>query len=1009
MARLREWSHKTKAVPRSADPVGTEATEADSEDELYQAALDVVRRTHRANVSLLERALRIGYTRAARLIDRMEEQGIVGPPRGADSREILVNLDDDIPANPKAVGPSALRYPPSMQAPMRTSSRTPRALDKKVAPASTERPATGRRDGSAGKDFAEEDGRKKLPDTVTQTSIDPVPVPENLLDEGFFVSRKTRTAALEKLRSIKEELKTGDPSILSWKEIEERMQASYFGNAGGCVLPPFMNVGRILLENKDDESPFRKSMCERLRREEFPCLLRFRDCPGICFSGESENLALQAQLCVLRLLLSVHPNYVNFTLVDLATVGRAMKLLSPLRSVLNYSLVTQDNEIESVFRKLLSVVGDRSTGTLSRYDWLWQYNEDNPAAAEPYHVVMLASGKEGIGVESAKLLGQLIRNGNACRAGVYFILCDNRVDAESDETDAQFRERIDSIWRSCQRSMGKVIVEADKTEVSQEGWIDTRDDHRLADFRMESVIPTHDILDAVQRKIVASGKSRGSDIVRIPMPEADWWKKDSREGLTVPIGVQSGAELQYFVLGEGGIVYNALVGGTVGTGKTVLLHNLILGAARLYSPTELRMHLLDYKEGTEFACYRTLPHVDNLSIGPNVEFGLDVLNALSEEIGRRGKIFKEAGVSNLAAYREKTGLAMPRHLVVIDEFQVLWTNEAYGERAGTKMTDLVRRGRSFGINFVLSTQSLRGANLEPAAKENLSLRICLRLPESDCEEFLSPGNMVAASFTKAGEAVYNARGGHYDGNVRFRAAYLSGSEIVPIIRKVKELALAKGILVAKPNIYEGDEFVPLSALSKESGNGFLCIGRTTGIRPVVARIPVEGPGFRVLAIVGRDKAKRETVFQTLAQQFASMGIETKELGDGSLKPETERWRRWNEGQEPIEACPRVYVVRNVDRLRDAKEYDVQRAFGGMIGGAPDGASSLLLLDATKYFDLTRVLNGTDSSAMTGLLLLDEDAARDVLNRYIRLGATEGMWTGPGMEDGRKVALATRDI
>ncbi len=73
-------------------------------DELYEAALDVVRRTHRASTSSLQRALRIGYTRAARLIDQMEEQGIVGPPRGADPREILVDLDGEIPTNPNAAG-----------------------------------------------------------------------------------------------------------------------------------------------------------------------------------------------------------------------------------------------------------------------------------------------------------------------------------------------------------------------------------------------------------------------------------------------------------------------------------------------------------------------------------------------------------------------------------------------------------------------------------------------------------------------------------------------------------------------------------------------------------------------------------------------------------------------------------------------------------------------------------------------------------------------------------------
>jgi S-DNA-T family DNA segregation ATPase FtsK/SpoIIIE len=62
----------------------------DGEDEMYEQAVDLVRRLNKASVSLLQRRLRIGYTRAARLIDTMEERGIVGPAvEGAKPREVL--------------------------------------------------------------------------------------------------------------------------------------------------------------------------------------------------------------------------------------------------------------------------------------------------------------------------------------------------------------------------------------------------------------------------------------------------------------------------------------------------------------------------------------------------------------------------------------------------------------------------------------------------------------------------------------------------------------------------------------------------------------------------------------------------------------------------------------------------------------------------------------------------------------------------------------------------------
>ncbi|MCB1103586.1 MAG: DNA translocase FtsK [Opitutaceae bacterium] len=61
--------------------------------ELFQQALDVLRSTKRASTSMIQRRLRIGYNRAARIMDIMEDKGIVGPENGSSPREILVDLD----------------------------------------------------------------------------------------------------------------------------------------------------------------------------------------------------------------------------------------------------------------------------------------------------------------------------------------------------------------------------------------------------------------------------------------------------------------------------------------------------------------------------------------------------------------------------------------------------------------------------------------------------------------------------------------------------------------------------------------------------------------------------------------------------------------------------------------------------------------------------------------------------------------------------------------------------
>ena len=75
-----------------------------AEDELFEKALTVVRDQGKASVSLLQRRLRIGYARAARLIDEMEDQGIIGPDEGGGrAREVLVTQADD-DADPTADG-----------------------------------------------------------------------------------------------------------------------------------------------------------------------------------------------------------------------------------------------------------------------------------------------------------------------------------------------------------------------------------------------------------------------------------------------------------------------------------------------------------------------------------------------------------------------------------------------------------------------------------------------------------------------------------------------------------------------------------------------------------------------------------------------------------------------------------------------------------------------------------------------------------------------------------------
>ena len=107
---VRYWKGVRTTEPAGGEPVAVQQSlwsemvrreEEPARDEMYERALEVLRETGRASVSLLQRKLRIGYTRAARLIDRMEEEGIVGPPEeGSQSRPVLLPAEGEDNAPP---------------------------------------------------------------------------------------------------------------------------------------------------------------------------------------------------------------------------------------------------------------------------------------------------------------------------------------------------------------------------------------------------------------------------------------------------------------------------------------------------------------------------------------------------------------------------------------------------------------------------------------------------------------------------------------------------------------------------------------------------------------------------------------------------------------------------------------------------------------------------------------------------------------------------------------------
>lgn len=100
MQRQPEYNDEITAQPVQLNGKGGVVMDADGgssgEEGMYKDAVRCVIEAGKASTSLLQRRLRIGYSRAARLIETMEEQGIIGPADGARPRDVLVSSLDDV-------------------------------------------------------------------------------------------------------------------------------------------------------------------------------------------------------------------------------------------------------------------------------------------------------------------------------------------------------------------------------------------------------------------------------------------------------------------------------------------------------------------------------------------------------------------------------------------------------------------------------------------------------------------------------------------------------------------------------------------------------------------------------------------------------------------------------------------------------------------------------------------------------------------------------------------------
>lgn len=311
-----------------------------------------------------------------------------------------------------------------------------------------------------------------------------------------------------------------------------------------------------------------------------------------------------------------------------------------------------------------------------------------------------------------------------------------------------------------------------------------------------------ELAEQAQRATSATLRAQFTPTVAYPDRPDTWWRATSADGVTAHFGRIGARQVADLIVDSEVNTYSALIGGRPGSGKSVLIHAIVMSIVTEYSPAEVELYLIDFKEGVEFKQYADigLPHAKVIAIESERDFGLSVLQRTAAEIKHRGDLFRGAGqgAANLQQFRARTNQPMKRLVLIIDEFQQLfYRDDKIAAEAAEILELILRQGRAFGIHVLLASQSLAGmASLGKHVLGLIPTRIALQSNENDSRMILGEENTDAQTLSRAGEGILNRKGGHKDANERFQAAFWDPDVRSAVLQQVMHRAQHEG----HPNI-----------------------------------------------------------------------------------------------------------------------------------------------------------------------------------------------------------------
>jgi hypothetical protein len=557
---------------------------------------------------------------------------------------------------------------------------------------------------------------------------------------------------------------------------------------------------------------------QKFRNFEFtlPALVPFSDgrCLGFKASSNEKQKASGALLgVVVRVLANTPPGKARFTFIDPVGLGQNVADFLHLgdfhKDLISGKAWSEPQQIEQqlvLLTEHMEVV--IQTCLRKEFKSILEYNQARNEVAQPFRFLIINDFPVNFTEASTRRLVSIIKNGPRC--GVFtFLLVDTEKKLPYGITLDDFSP--ETAW-----------INLKKDESTDHKSCFVWEDHSFKDFELlVDDAPPQELTSFIVKK---SGEM-AIPAMKIEVPfdhllktasltKDFWWTASSAESLRVPIGPCGSRAIQELVLG-GDQEAHALLVGRTGSGKTNLMHVIITGLALKYPADELQLYLIDFKGGVGFkryAEYKT-PHAKVIAIESEREFGMSVLRGLDAELKRRSDIFRSAGVDNLFAYRSKMrtqaneNFPMSRILLIVDEFQEFFSeNDDLAQQAKMIFERLARQGRSFGVHFLLATQSLSGsAQLPSSIMGQIKVRIALPCSEADSRLILADDNKAARALSLPGEGIYNPLAGLVEGNNRFQVARFSDEDLPKYLALIGETSGYKQL----PLVFEGNELAIL--------------------------------------------------------------------------------------------------------------------------------------------------------------------------------------------------------